>query len=421
MPALGTVAKPILLEFRNAWSRQIRAIYHQTFDVKCPKSLYNLQSLAFLPKVFDLDVPWQALELQTVADKCGIQPECFFHSRPFLAQQLTHSSEFSLLCADAMRYRLEKKQDCCTALRQIVSWNITGWRTLQWSNPKAKAILRGARKGIVCLQETKWSASTATNFLQTYPRFSVAHSPANPTDSGGLSGGVAILIPCTFRLLRQCIITPGKAVAAQIQTRTDQFWIISAYCHPQSVREDCKAIEHWLASRQMADEPCFLLGDFNRGDTLFPADWQCLLDAAQGENVIPDQPTFWGPSGASSLDKAILPMEYLNRGLIQYQIFYDRLFDSSGHACISIKMCHRPPVASSADLPTHMTMPASVFQPGKDQHDTRKVWPSLQSLIRRLSLVARPTFEILQTILWQWWLFTQVHFFTLTYSRRLTH
>lgn len=201
MPALGTVAKPLLLEFRNAWSRQIRALYYQTFAVKCPKSLHHLQSLAFLHKVFNLDVPWQALELQTVADKCGIQPECFYHPRPLLTQQLINSPEFNLLCADATRYRLEKKQDCCTALRQIVSWNITGWRTLQWSNPKTKAILRCARKGIVCLQETKWSTSTATNFLQTYPGFSIAHSPANPTEGGGLSGGVAILIPCTFRLL----------------------------------------------------------------------------------------------------------------------------------------------------------------------------------------------------------------------------
>ena len=51
-----------------------------------------------------------------------------------------------------------------------------------------------------------------------------------------------------------------------------------------------------------------------------------------------------------------------------------------------------------------MTIPASVFQPGKDRHDTRQVWPSLQSLVRRLCLVSQPTFESLQTLLWQWWM-----------------
>ena len=47
MLRLGTVAKPLLLEFRNAWSRQIRALYSLQFMTKCPKSLHYLQSLSF--------------------------------------------------------------------------------------------------------------------------------------------------------------------------------------------------------------------------------------------------------------------------------------------------------------------------------------------------------------------------------------
>ena len=129
-----------------------------------------------------------------------------------------------------------------------------------------------------------------------------------------------------------------------------------------------------------------------------------ILSCAQGEEIVNDEPTFWGPNGSSSLDKVILPAEYMNRGLIQHQVFYDRLFESSGHACISIQLRHRPPVSSSPDLPLHMTIPASVFQPGKDRHDTRQVWPSLQALVRRFSLVSQPTFESLQALLWQWWM-----------------
>ena len=51
-----------------------------------------------------------------------------------------------------------------------------------------------------------------------------------------------------------------------------------------------------------------------------------------------------------------------------------------------------------------MTLPAAVFQPGKDRHDTRCVWPSLTALIRRISLMKKPTFESLQSLLWQWWM-----------------
>ena len=404
MQRLGTVAKPLLLEFRNAWSRQIRALYSLQFMTKCPKSLHCLQSLSFLPHVLQIPAPWPILDIQTVANKCGIRSECFSQSRQFLAQALANSSEFSLLCAEVLKYRLEKKQDCCTALRHLTTWNVSGWRTLQWTNPKTQAILRRARHGIVCLQETRWTASTATNFLQTYPGFNIAHSPSIVTENGGLSGGVAILIPCSFRLLQEIVITPGKLLAAQVQTRTDCFWVISAYCHPSSAKEDCEALARWLTDHQDHPDPFFIVGDFNHGHHLSVDAWHRILSCAQGDDIVRDEPTFWGPNGSSSIDKVILPTEYMNRGLIQHQVFYDRFFESAGHACISIQLRHRPPVSSSPDLPLHMTIPASVFQPGKDRHDTRQVWPSLQSLVRRLCLVSQPTFESLQALLWQWWM-----------------
>ena len=373
------------------------------FMTKCPKSLHYLQTLAFLPNVLDINAPWSVLDIQTVASRCGIPTECFFSSKSFLAQALANSPEFSLLCTKVLKYRLEKKQDCCTALRSMSTWNVSGWRTLQWTNPKTRAILRRARKGIVCLQETRWTASTATSFLQTFPGFDLAHTPAIATEYGGLSGGVAILIPCTFRLLREVVVTPGKIIAAQVQTRTDCFRVLSVYCHPNSARSDCENLTAWLTEHQDEPDPFFIVWDFNHSN-LSVDTWQRLLDAAKGEDIIHDKPTFWGPNGSSALDKAILPTEYMNRGLMQHQVFYDRLFESSGHACVSIQLRHRPPVSSSPDLPTHMTIPAGVFQPGKDRHDTRQVWPSLQALVRRLSFVAYPTFETLQTLLWQWWM-----------------
>ena len=68
----------------------------------------------------------------------------------------------------------------------------------------------------------------------------------------GLSGGVAILIPCTFQLLREVVVTPGKIVAAQVQTRTDRFWLVSVYCHPNSAKSDCERLAGWLVERGMA-------------------------------------------------------------------------------------------------------------------------------------------------------------------------
>ena len=229
MPNLGTVAKPLLLEFRNAWSRQIRALYKQQFQGKCPRTLSNLQTLTFLPKVLHVHVPWSLLEVQTVANSCGVPIVCFAGSRHALANTLATSSEFNHLCQQVLQYRLEKKHDCCTTLRHITTWNVSGWRTVQWTHQKSRAIHRAARKGIVCLQETRWSDSTAANFLQNYPGYDVSHTPATVTDNGGLSGGVAILIPCGFRLVREEVILPSKIIAAYVQSRSDSYWVISFF------------------------------------------------------------------------------------------------------------------------------------------------------------------------------------------------
>ena len=403
MPSLGTVAKPLLLEFRNAWSRQIRALYKQQFQSKCPRTLSNLQTLTFLPKVLNVQVPWSLLEVHTVASSCGVPIVCFAGSKQALADALATSPNFNHLCQQVLQHRLEKKHDCCTTLRHITTWNVSGWRTVQWTHQKSRAIHRAARKGLVCLQETRWSDSTAVHFLQNYPGYDVAQTPAIVTDNGGLSGGVAILIPCGFRLLREEIILPGKIIAAYVQSRSDTYWVISAYCHPNTASTDCEVLATWLDNHQDESAPFFVLGDFNRSNILAPQTWQQVLDASHGEDIVNGSDTFWGPNGSSSLDKVILPTDYLNRGLIQYKIYFDRLFETSGHARISVQLQHRPPVTSSTDLPVHMTIPASVFQPGKDKHDTRGVWPSLQALIRRLSLTTQPTLESLQALLWQWW------------------
>ena len=99
---------------------------------------------------------------------------------------------------------------------------------------------------------------------------------------------------------------------------------------PKTVRADCEAIAQRLHTHCIGDDPSFLLGNF-------PDIWRRITESAQGEDIIIDQPTFWGPNGSSSLDRAVLPVEYMNKGLIQHQVYYDRLFESSGHASITIK------------------------------------------------------------------------------------
>ena len=126
MLRLGTVAKPLLHEFRNTWSRHIRMQYMQRFHRKCPRSLSRLQSLSFIPQVLGCTTPWTILDVRFVANRCGIHPSCFSGNDSFLANALDMSNEFSALCTKVLEYRLEKKQDCCTTLKNISTWNVSG-------------------------------------------------------------------------------------------------------------------------------------------------------------------------------------------------------------------------------------------------------------------------------------------------------
>ena len=110
MLRLGTVAKPLLHEFRNAWSRHIRMQYTQRFHKKCPRSLSRLQSLSFVPQVLGSTVPWTFLEVQFVANRCGIHSSCFSGLHSLLANALDMSNEFRALCSKVLEYRLEKNK-----------------------------------------------------------------------------------------------------------------------------------------------------------------------------------------------------------------------------------------------------------------------------------------------------------------------
>ena len=228
-PRLGAVAKQLLLEFRTAWSQQIRALYSLQFMTKCPKSLHCLQSLFFLLHVLNIDAPSPVLDVQAVASS-----ECFSHSRPLLAHVLANASEFSLLCEPHGMYQVDERYNeptlKCTPFFAVPGKVLSGGEARTYpKKPDARRVLL-----------------RASSFLQTYP-------------NGGLSGGEAIVISCGFRLLQEVVITPGKLINAHIQTRTDRFWVVLAYCHPSSARDDCEALARWLADHQDKSDPIFLL------------------------------------------------------------------------------------------------------------------------------------------------------------------
>ena len=94
---------------------------------------------------------------------------------------------------------------------------------------KLPVFKRLGAKGILCLQETRWTQSGEASLQQRLNWMQVVHTPAATTDSGGLSGGAAILVGLGFCLIKHVVIQSSRIHAALLQSRTVTFWVINCF------------------------------------------------------------------------------------------------------------------------------------------------------------------------------------------------
>ena len=174
----------------------------------------------------------------------------------------------------------------------------------------------------MCLQETRWSDSTATSFLQNYPGYNLVHTSALVTDQGGLSGGTAILIPCSFRLSREVVIAPGRIVAAHIQSRADSCWVVSVYCHPTTAGQDLETLTSWITDHQNESDPFFILGDFNHGHTfLHQMHGSSSLSCHKSRTLLTTNPHIGDLMARPLLTKYYCPLTFLTEALFNTTLF----------------------------------------------------------------------------------------------------
>ena len=268
-------------------------------------------------------------------------------------------------------------------------------------------IRRHLKKGPVCLQETRWSTSMTVGMQQRFNAVQICSSEAIPTINGGSSGGVAVLVPTSLQVLATAIIVPGRALAVKVSSRTAKFWIFSVYLHPTSKKKELQDICKWILNGNIPEVPSVVSGDFNHVDSEHPDEWNSFLSLLGVESTIHGKTTFIGPRGESSIDDVLVPTEYLQNSSLWPQVYFERNYQHSGHATISVELRHRPSVSSTESFANHVTIPSNVYQPGKDLMDFRqatKETDSVARLLRRLHSTQEISFRNLQITHWQWYL-----------------
>ena len=412
---LGALSKNVLTSIRKDISRRISDVYFNDHGFAAPKCLCKFSSMSFLTHMCEIQAQWKEISFPLFFNHFGIQFEWNSENdndfdAAFMAHwiQAIDTTAFRDRCDALYQRRMKIRQNLFPCVRNLVSWNITGWWPSNIGYDRKLALVRRyVKKGPVCLQETKWTTGMACSMQQKIPGARIIDAPAIDTDAGGVSGGVAVIVPSSFTVQETCIVVPGRVLGARIQSRVSQLWIFSIYLHPVTKKDELDRFIQWLMSDRLPSLPCILAGGFNKADVSHSSEWSTLLSLVGLESTVHGNTTFTGPKGDSSLDDILIPTEYVMNCSLWPTMRLDRHFINSGHATLCLSLQHKSSVSSTPSLPSHDTIPNSAFQPGKDLEDYRRSGddgPSVPELIRRLWQVKTPTLRNLQTIHWQWWI-----------------
>ena len=399
---LRTLPAPFLRTLKKTLSRCVKVAFSQEHGTPSPPYLHQIRDLSILPKMLKVAMPWWNLTLEQIAALFWQNSDDFYQVLSADTRNID-ASAMQEVGRIILQYRHSIRQDLPFRLKRLHNWNVSGWTPSQAANdPKMRLIKRLLHTGPVSLQETRWHAETPQNLYHNIPGLRIAHSAGLPTERGGTSGGVAILIPPGWMLDRTEEMIPGRAVLAVLQDRYSTLGLISVYLHPQSKGDELRQLLAWAKGTKV-DFPLYINGDFNQVDKTVPEVWTDFLVQAQVTDVQPELKTFEGPSGLSALDRVLCPTDYIAAAQIDVLVAAHRRHHLSGHYQLTTKFVIRPSVQSDIRDPIHQTIPSDVFCPGRTEADPYTIPNDLQELIRRLQrLQGADELEFVAT-LWSWW------------------
>ena len=244
----------------QAFKNGIEECYKRKHGVKCSRLQSYCRDLCFLPHLLDMKLSWKDISVQAFAISLNIEGTLLLHHEEAIQQladikdPLCLSEKFWKSCEKLMEHRLRIRKNLFVGIKQVSTWKVGGAAVQRLNNTdKLRVFKRFGAKGILCLQETRWSQSGDAAMQQRLNRMQAVHTPAAITNSGGLSGGVAILLPLGFGLIKHEVILAGRIHAALLQTRTVTFWVINCYIHPQEKKESLVTLCTWVSSGMVGE------------------------------------------------------------------------------------------------------------------------------------------------------------------------
>ena len=186
MKVLGALPSSFLTSIKKDFVRQMSDVYYANFNCSAPEPFRKITSLSFLPHLLQIHCDWKPIPIHLFFNKfqidCHVNVSC--NDVPVLWLLASCKNHYVLrpVCLQLFEHKIHVRQNLLVCLRNITTWNISGWRPpSQGCDLKMSVIRRHPKKGPVCLQETRWTTSMTIGMQQRFCAVQVCSSEAIET------------------------------------------------------------------------------------------------------------------------------------------------------------------------------------------------------------------------------------------------
>ncbi len=131
MVALGLCDEKASSSVKWFFSSLVKHAFLHQCGFNCPRNLYVIRDLSFLPHLLGIAIPWRSIEISALQSFLGLDPVQWQSCLQSPMLYLDDHNRLQDVGTALLDYRVRMSQSVPTRLKALYSWNMNSW-----SHPK---------------------------------------------------------------------------------------------------------------------------------------------------------------------------------------------------------------------------------------------------------------------------------------------
>ena len=144
MVALGQCDERVSSSVKRFFCPLLKQAFLTRFGFQCPRNLYHIRDLSFLPHLMRAPTPWRHIQIGAIQRFLGLSPEQWESCLLAPELHLGYQDRLQEVGAAILNYRVNMCQAIPTRLKAVYAWNMNSWCHPKSSreDPKMRHILK---------------------------------------------------------------------------------------------------------------------------------------------------------------------------------------------------------------------------------------------------------------------------------------